>query len=533
MIYRFFSVGLLVCVALCCNGNASIVRVPGDWPSVQQGLDALFSGDTLLVADSEYVEALIAPPITFWLIGDVAVDSGDFSRPIVDASMTPDTVHRGCLTLPAGSSATIERMRFRNRFEIWHRGGVSGGGVRLESDTAAFYFCAFDSTYGAITQPQANEARIRIDHCTFTRNRFAYVFLYRSECQASNCVFDGYGGALYQLVCGSGSNVEGCVFRNAGMTSLTNWGEPNFTVRNCVFGPTDSSLYYYVELVNYSGHFENNLFTGLAMYSHALELEADCMSEVVVAGNTFSDCNRPQPGYQATLLHIHCAGQQDHAYLVTGNEMVACAAGGVATGIWASGSGVFLRNRLHDLVNNLVNPGLPAVLVATSDTCLFRENLFYSNDYAMQAALWQEVDARWNWWGDSTGPYHPVQNPNGLGDSVSNGVLFAPWLVDSALAESPTPRAGLLPAAFALDAYPNPFNGSVTLKLIPPDAMIVRVELFDILGRRIQEIWSGPLALEKQVTFDSNDIASGIYFVRVWQPIGYRQLALKKLVLLK
>jgi hypothetical protein len=38
------------------------------------------------------------------------------------------------------------------------------------------------------------------------------------------------------------------------------------------------------------------------------------------------------------------------------------------------------------------------------------------------------VDARNNWWGDASGPYHPTKNPGGLGNRVSDGVLFLPWL---------------------------------------------------------------------------------------------------------
>ncbi|MFV2043853.1 MAG: DUF6531 domain-containing protein [Anaerolineales bacterium] len=37
------------------------------------------------------------------------------------------------------------------------------------------------------------------------------------------------------------------------------------------------------------------------------------------------------------------------------------------------------------------------------------------------------VDARFNWWGHDSGPYHPTSNPGGLGDTVSDGVLFDPW----------------------------------------------------------------------------------------------------------
>ncbi len=41
------------------------------------------------------------------------------------------------------------------------------------------------------------------------------------------------------------------------------------------------------------------------------------------------------------------------------------------------------------------------------------------------------VDARNQWWGHSSGPYHATRNPTGLGDRVSDGVLFDPWLQKS------------------------------------------------------------------------------------------------------
>ena len=38
------------------------------------------------------------------------------------------------------------------------------------------------------------------------------------------------------------------------------------------------------------------------------------------------------------------------------------------------------------------------------------------------------ADARWNWWGSDTGPFHPVLNSGGTGDRVSEHVVFDPWL---------------------------------------------------------------------------------------------------------
>ena len=40
------------------------------------------------------------------------------------------------------------------------------------------------------------------------------------------------------------------------------------------------------------------------------------------------------------------------------------------------------------------------------------------------------VDMRNHWWGDPTGPYHSTLNPAGLGNAVSDGVLFDPWATE-------------------------------------------------------------------------------------------------------
>jgi len=39
-----------------------------------------------------------------------------------------------------------------------------------------------------------------------------------------------------------------------------------------------------------------------------------------------------------------------------------------------------------------------------------------------------DVNATNNWWGHSSGPYHPAANENGSGDNVTDHVRFSPWL---------------------------------------------------------------------------------------------------------
>jgi hypothetical protein len=100
------------------------------------------------------------------------------------------------------------------------------------------------------------------------------------------------------------------------------------------------------------------------------------------------------------------------------------------------------------------------------------------------------VNAENNWWGDSTGPFHPTTNPGGLGDSVSDYVDFTPWLhwpigVEEQTVVKSVEKHGNLQATV--------FSGPLQL----PEGEKCRV--FDITGRVVEP----------------TNIARGIYFVEI------------------
>ncbi len=57
-----------------------------------------------------------------------------------------------------------------------------------------------------------------------------------------------------------------------------------------------------------------------------------------------------------------------------------------------------------------------------------RDNQILGNAAYGVANINSEIlDARENWWGDASGPYHPILNALGTGNAVTDGVLFEPW----------------------------------------------------------------------------------------------------------
>jgi hypothetical protein len=125
----------------------------------------------------------------------------------------------------------------------------------------------------------------------------------------------------------------------------------------------------------------------------------------------------------------------------------------------------------------------------------------------------QNVDARHNWWGDDTGPYHEAENPGGLGDAVSDYVDFVPW---SQVASVPAARD----RAAALRCYPNPFRDATIVQVYLGGRSTVRLQAYDAAGRCIATLLDtviGPGRTE--VTWDladpsGRDLSSGIYFLR-------------------
>ncbi len=55
-------------------------------------------------------------------------------------------------------------------------------------------------------------------------------------------------------------------------------------------------------------------------------------------------------------------------------------------------------------------------------------NIYNNSDFGIyNASPGTNLMAINQWWGSSMGPYHPVSNPNGTGNAVSDGIEYAPW----------------------------------------------------------------------------------------------------------
>ena len=92
--------------------------------------------------------------------------------------------------------------------------------------------------------------------------------------------------------------------------------------------------------------------------------------------------------------------------------------------------------------------------------------------------------------------------------------------------------AGLVPAEFTLEQnYPNPFNPSTKIGFSVPFRAKVRLDVYDILGRRVAELINEEKPAGRyEVDFVANNLSSGVY---IYQLSYSNRILSKKMLLLQ
>ena len=106
-------------------------------------------------------------------------------------------------------------------------------------------------------------------------------------------------------------------------------------------------------------------------------------------------------------------------------------------------------------------------------------------------------------------------------DPILGGVHVLKNSLASTATAVQTPAAAC-PAQYRLGAsYPNPFNPAVVLPLDLATDAVVSLRVHDVLGRRVRQVWEGPLgAGSHRLVWDGRDetgkaVAAGVYIYRV------------------
>lgn len=210
-------------------------------------------------------------------------------------------------------------------------------------------------------------------------------------------------------------------------------GNSGHTIRNNIFvGPGEYPPYYRgILMCCYSG-------TGTS------DIDVTCndfgdwvtgtylnptVANVELSYNTFHD-NVAGIGCDASgiIVRDNEFTNNDEGLGIAGNNLVVedntFDSNGTGMTIWA-GTGTSIVG--NDIVNNVSDTGILVKDGAAAGNEAHFNNIEGNDIGVKNEDSDDDFDARWNWWGHPTGPYH--ENGNyGQGDNVSDNVDYCPWL---------------------------------------------------------------------------------------------------------
>jgi hypothetical protein len=520
----FIFIGLLCCAAFSC---AAIIHVPMDVPTIQAGLDSLQNGDTVLVMEGTYAEALVAPPLHFVLRGNISQDSIVDSRPILSVSSLPRADTLTCLRLGSGSSSLIA--------DFIIRGGQMG--VRSGSDSVELRNCKLDSSRWGYYQSwigQNNSTRIFFQHCDFSSQSMLGIYVIDYPVTALSCTFAlGHGYSLVSA--GPRSQFVNCYFGSSdgsppGGHGLAVVGDGSL-VSGCQFGPAtlvNGYPLYIAQTVENAAVF-GNVFSHNLVGSGVLLVKVMNEHAFEIRQNTFEDNNLLTDS--AACIQVDRDGQNEPAWggVITGNDFMDCRGQSEgASAVMADGDIIISENSFRESFAD--EAGLPAIHVSRGDSSTIHGNYFYQTGFALLSTA-TELDAEQNWWGHNSGPYHEILNPLGQGDTIRGApVDFEPWIIDTTNDAASSP----LPLVYQFAAFPNPFNSEITIEFVTTKREQIRLEIFALTGRLVETISDEELeiGIHRRI-WNARDYASGIFFARL-SAVGSAQRGwIHKLVLLK
>jgi len=389
---------------------ATKIGVPTDYSSIQAGLTAAGTNDTVLVQPGTYTENIIWPETN----GIKLISAGDSSNTIIDGGGVSSVITINPQTATIDTTTEIQGFKITNGGNIRLGGGMylknahpllkelnvtgnsaipmgntsSGGGIYILDSSPVIINSSINNNISSnngggvvIAEFNSNSEPI-FNSCLISKNHAS---------SGGGIYMNGTPNTTLINVTISSNNVNS---NTAGMSSSGKTTFRNVRVINNIVNTWNN----------------NNHHSGGIYFLFNSDLSG--IENLIVAGNIAYEGGGIYYSGEGTLSNITIANNQSEygALRIGGNTNILNVTiygnQGMYAGIWNGYTGN----------NNSVGPNIS------------HSNITNNGAGVYNTAQGIYADAINNYWGHSSGPYHPNQNPSGQGDSVNAFVNVDPWL---------------------------------------------------------------------------------------------------------
>ena len=439
----------LALLVLASGASAALLKVPSGYPTIQAAVDAATAGDEVILAAGMYEEQVV-------ITTDITVTGAGIGQTILVApAFMPHTVHplqyNAVIHAEAPASTVVLRdlsidgagqARADTRFVgiIYDRAGGTAERIEIKNvhftpastATSGIGFYVFSET--------TDDLDLLVKDVTIQAFQKTGFACFGSGCapQLENVTVDAtalYTDAVqngFELLNGSSGSLTnctaiGCWYDGTPIANTTAVGflcyyAVDWTLENCNSVENQSGIYSIatgLTLSNSSvaGHLQPlNYNYGVVITgpAGAPTVSAPAISLPQALPVTGASTTKTELGTYATMTNCEVRGAK-----LAGSVGVIAYSNIEEVGLVVENGAIEEWG-----IGLLADEDIGGWVVGQARTCLCQSNI----DAAIVAGTFRPFDARGNYWGVPTGPYHPTANPGGEGDVVGDNVIFDPWL---------------------------------------------------------------------------------------------------------